>query len=329
VIKIFTPDEFKAEHVRKAGAEDGSKDIPGQADTEVAPFERQLVDRGQQVMREFEGAFRDVEARLKERFFAAREDFRRADALYAEKYAKHERPVAKKIATWLYLLALVVIVLVELPVNYAALSALGDAPIFVMLLATLLGAAFMIAAHLIGMTIRHKGANFGTVASIVLVCGIIGFLAYLRATYFLHPEEVEDVGQVLRNIDARALAAMFGLMNVLFFVIACWLSFLAHDEDEHYAQITSDRNRLRAKVEALQTERGRECAAIQARARDYIELVHSQINEYRRANQAARTSNAVPDSWRTHTPEKLLELTAHDFDPLDNTLFQAHGESPK
>lgn len=320
MIKIFVPDEFKPDFVRQAGIEDGARGIPGLHDDHVSAFEGQIVDRGEQVLREWEGNYNTSEAKLRERFFIARYDYWDAERLYRKRYAANERPVSKKIPTWLYVFCLVVIVLVELPVNFSALSILGDAPLLVAPLAILLGVVFMIAAHLIGMTIRHKGPNFATVFSILVVIGIIVGLAYLRADYFLNPEDPEDISLAMKGLDPKALATLFGLMNILFVLVACWLSFLAHDQDEHYAQIVADRNQKRVRAEMLQTERGKECAAIEASARDYIEMVHGLIREYRRANLGVREPPIEPSCWRLKSAEQLLRLDSFQFTPPDNSL---------
>lgn len=320
MVSIFVPDKLSPQKIRQAAEEDGKNGIPGAHATDVSAFERTLVDKCEQVLREYEGKYEVSEAELRQQFLAVRDDYRRAKRLYDAKHAKLERPVMKHVPIWAYILSLIAIVIVELPVNQAALNILGDAPILTITMAVLLGVVFMIVAHLIGMTARHRGFHAGSIFAILLVIGIISGLAYLRVKFFMNPEEGETLLKALQEVDTRALAALFALMNVLFVVVAIWLSYFAHDADEYYSKMYKDYLSRRGVALKVQEERAKRFAQFKAAARDYVEMTHGLINDYRRHNLASRENRAQPDAWLKNSPEQLLDISKYAFKLEHNEL---------
>ena len=323
---FFATWRFPERTVAKAGRIDGASGDPGIDHPEVSAYERTLVDHGEGFVSRCQEQFALNEGELSQRFKISRDKYLAAKKNYDSKVEELKRPVYKPIPMWGYILSLILIVLVELPVNQAALYSLGEGLLFTTILAALLGVVLMIFAHIWGMTARHRGMNLGTVVGVLLTIGVIAGMAYLRVKFFMHPADGDDLlTPALRDTDPRALTALFATMNTLFVFVGMWLSFLAHDEDEHYERIEQDFNAKQTVATTLQSERAKAHARAKSEAVDFIELIHGLINIYRRHNLAARSNHVVPGAWQTHTPESLLAIKSFDFELKDNEL----GSDPK
>lgn len=319
MVMIFNPG-WRTKAAQKAGKEDGEKGIPALDVMEVSPYEEIIRNSCEQPIREHEGDFQRSESEFRQLFKSARDDYQRAKALFEKKHDELSRPVIKHIPMWGYVLSLIAIIVVELPINQAALNILGEAPILTFSLALILGVVFMIVAHLIGMTMRHKGFHAESFLAIVVVIGIIVGLAYIRVKFFMNPEEGEILSNAMKDIDTRALAALFALMNILFLLVAVWLSYLSHDEDEHYAQMHKDYLKKRKAALAIAQKRAERHAAYKTDAKDRIEMAHGLISEYRRHNLLSRQSRVVPHVWGEWPPERLLDIENFNFELDDNEV---------
>lgn len=126
MVWLFNQSTSQIKAARDAGTADGKNGIPSLNDVSVSHYERELVDRCQQAIRKLEGKFKEAEGELRQHFMAARDDFMRAKKNFEDKQTKLNRPVTKHIPMWGYVLSLIAIIVVELPINQAALNILGE-----------------------------------------------------------------------------------------------------------------------------------------------------------------------------------------------------------
>jgi hypothetical protein len=127
-------------------------------------------------------------------------------------------------------------------------------------------------------------------------------------------------------MDPRALTALFMLMNVLFFILATWLSYEAHDEDPDFQHWEG---MLRRREKALAKARRRREKNLKRRQKDaelLVETAQQLILEYRGSNIASRENKTRPAVWSTSTPEALINIGQFGFRLKDNE--SGTGEKP-
>lgn len=316
---IRIPYEKLKKETIQAGQRDGKQGVPGIDEPNIPNYEQRLVDSYEATIRGVEGKFHDVEAQIGNAFKHAKKSYNDVLKQFEAKQTVLGRPVIIHIRLWVYFLLMATIIGAEVPVNKAVFDTFGDIAFFAYLLAVFLSFLLMVFAHLTGKSIKHHGFRFWHIGLAAVVAGILALLAYVRVVYFSNPEE-GVLTNALKHMDPKALTTLFMLMNVLFFMVAVWLSYEAHDEDPHYQEIERIMLKRQRAARRFSEERERNLKRHKKDAEVYIENAQDLIRLYREENIASRDNKTTPQAFRDNKPEAMIHIDKYPFTLTDNEL---------
>lgn len=132
-----------------------------------------------------------------------------------------------------YIVFCIFLILAEFPINYIVFDLFGEAKWLSMLMGVLICFSLPWAAHTTGMALKVgiKGNPVvisKVVATIVIVCGVLGGIAYIRQGFF-NGNEIQEVLDI--QLNDNVVITLFFLINGLAFLICMWTSYNAHPKD--------------------------------------------------------------------------------------------------
>lgn len=233
------------------GYRDGKKDLPPTDDSDLAHFERELIDRAESQICYATEKWSRTDERFKSRYCQAKKELaivttelgefktkgKRIGELEQAYNTAQENLKMREHVTAMptYLVIIGILALCEVPVNRIVFEVFGENKLLTSLYALVVGMIIVGVAHHVGKRIKEEHLHPLFYVSIGAVFFCLVALAYIRLTYF------EETAKFL-GIQVNPLAAMllFFTLNVLFFVFGMWASKDAHPKNpEEYHRLTS------------------------------------------------------------------------------------------
>lgn len=195
-----------------------------------------------------------------------------ASRAFDNKFGQLGRMPLSYIPYWLYLIFAVLIGIGEVPLNAMVFNIFGENQVMTWVMSAIIGMSIPLSAHFVGIKIREHGEGFSWpnafkalfVAGIV-IAALYG-LAIMRQTYL--GEMKEDIGLSDRLIDA---SFMFFWFNLVIFVTAILIAYLANDPVAGYEQLHKDQKKAERSLQIAEEKRSKAIAAVERKKSEEIQ----------------------------------------------------------
>jgi hypothetical protein len=299
---------------RQNAIRDAKNNLPGRADTQFSPFEKELMAMARHEARQITSAYGPKLEVLNGKCKPLLRDYERISKDYDAHAAKISRsePSVELSRTKYYALMLL-FVLGEIPMNSLAFAVFGENQIFTWIMAVGVAVAIPWIAHSMGILFKRWSAPWwknGIAIGALLFLTIGGLVAigYVRVQYL---GDLSKVGAVGSFGNSTLIGAAFVGLNLVILAAATLCSYFAHDMDpmlEHLHRRTNQLDKatraIEAKYRKILTEQQEKLHRIQQRTQEIIYY-------YRKINQRVRPDHEKPKSFeRDH--ELGVEFESED-----------------
>ena len=232
--------------VRRRAALDGRRDIPVWDSNEQAPFLKSLLSAGRQSLRTLVRDWHKMDEGLKDRWVGAEKEFEHARIRFEQAQDKarlarlqytevhgHE-PTTTQTAgrSFRYWLLLLVLAVMELPINSIVYRGLHQNEIETRIIAAGIGLLLAAVAHWLGHLLRKinrtRAENAFAVVLPTLTLGLVAGVGYMRAAYMEHNAGTDQ------QWSPAIIGAVFLVMNALLFAVATVAAY------HHYEAFAGD-----------------------------------------------------------------------------------------
>jgi hypothetical protein len=316
----------------------------------VVPYFNDLKDVVEgQINEEIVAPFNEEKIRYIDRYNAAKAHYDNIIGKYnqakdkvkeAEEYYKqtHENqpPPAKLHNNVLWLaLASIVLMVVELPINIVAFRLFYEAEIMTWIMALSPGVALILAGDLLGWELKREKKQV-----ILLILAAFLFLAAVAFSVFLGIVRGEYMATIAKEEGGSVPIAGnlwwgFVVLNVIFFVVAAFLSWRFHDESYQTLYVAKkEYERLSKMKEKAETELDNSFNAYRDRFKHYKAKAEALKNTaehlmdvYMEANLYHRKDEASPIAFQDdHLPKIDLDIFKFDDPPPIYAAPKKEGE---
>jgi len=340
-------DPYSRRNVGKKGKRDGtsSPPIPSWAARTLPPFLREVRRAGQMDAQLLARTWAKEDAELKASWRAAHLERRqartardrakatrnRARSRYEEKHGTPAPETMSRVVL-AYPLLLVVLLVVELPVNGAAFQLFGESLLFALLGAGLVAAILLPSAHYLGGLLRNTSSwtwqrgLFGGLLAVVPV-GVIGAASHLRRAYAGYLR-ASDHASGLIYLGDEALFWSFALFNLGLFVVATYAAYYTHPKWlREVRRADKQLDRMRSRYESKDAA----CtAAATARAlafeKKQAELGHVQEAVWR-LGERYRDQNLVHRTDRDEVRSHVIDSNEHSGSSSEGSAYPRSYEA--
>jgi len=322
----------------RIGKRDGIKDQPDQNATEVSYF-RDLEEVAEgQIREELVTPFNEERSRYSARYNSAKAHYDNIIDKYtqakekvgeAEEYYKqtHEnQPPPAKLHNRMLLLVLASILLmaVELPINIVAFRLFYEAEVMTWLMALSPGVLLVIAGDVLGWELkREKKRAFWIITASVISLAVILF------SVFLGMVRGEYMATVAKEEGGSASGAShlwwgFVVLNIAFFVVAVAMSRALHDESyqalyvakKEYERLAKMKERAEAELKDALADYESRFRYYQTKAKALKDTAQHLMQVYIEANLLYRKDKTRPAVFnKSRLPQINLDIFANDSPP--------------
>jgi hypothetical protein len=150
-----------------------------------------------------------------------------------------------------YVIILVLITLLEMPINVTVFNIFGENLLFTYLLAGILSIVLSLLAHFVGGWIKAEGFKTRSLLLIFLVIVLLGILAWVRLRFFSVADESPLKAYFQTGIEMNVIVGMFFIINSLLFIMAIVASHHHHDSDPLFVKAKKSYSYFYKKVSNL------------------------------------------------------------------------------
>ena len=333
------------------GRRDGKIPVPPSEQEEHAPYELELQKLAEENIRRVAQRWEQMDRKLKSEYCKARfqresaqKGFNAAsvDHQEAEEDADTARQLIKEIygkehlSPWGYRMLMILLGIVEFPINSVVFDLFGEAKAFTYLMASGIALVIPLSAHYAGVFLKSEPFRKGgsntertlLVLSILAPCLVLGFIAYFREKFF----EAAGVHKILGiEMDPVLVMITFLGINLLIFFVGLLISYFHHDpqvqrlrkelkvamknlegESEDLAHFEALRRTTEHRYHEIRHLRQNEWEHKRHEALEIKSIVERLIQHYRKHNLRARKDGKLPRSFKTlpaiELPEALQEI---------------------
>ena len=285
---------------RQNAIRDAKSNLPGRADPQFAPFEKELMARARHEARQVTSSYGPKLEVLSGKCKPLLKDYERISKDYDAHAAKIGRsePSVELSRTKYYAL-MFLFVLGEIPMNSLAFAVFGENQIFTWIMAVGVAVAIPWIAHSMGILLKRWSSpwwkhGIGVGALLLLTIGGLVAIGYVRVQYLA---DLSQVGAVRGLGNSSLIGAAFVGLNLVILAAATLCSYFAHDTDpmlEHLHRRTNQLDKatrgIEAKYKKILTKQQQKLHRIQQRTQEIIYY-------YRKINQRARPDHEKPQSF--------------------------------
>jgi hypothetical protein len=285
---------------RQNAIRDAKNNLPGRADLQFSPFEKELMAKARHEARLITSSYGPKLEVLNGQYKPLLKDYERISKDYDAHAARIGRsePSVELSRTKYYVLMLL-FVLGEIPMNSLAFAVFGENQIFTWIMAVGVAVAIPWIAHSMGIlfkrwTVPWWKNGIGIGALLFLTIGGLVAIGYVRVQYLGDLSKVGAVGSFGSN---TLIGAAFVGLNLVILAAATLCSYFAHDTDpqlEHLHRRTNQLEKATRSIEGkyrkILTEQQQKLHRIQQRTQEIIYY-------YRKINQRMRPDHEKPKSF--------------------------------
>jgi hypothetical protein len=279
---------------------DAKNNLPGRADPNFAPFEKELMAMARHEARQITSAYGPRLEVLNGKCTPLLRDYERISKDYdahAAKIGRSEPSV--ELSRSKYYVLMTLFVLGEIPMNSLAFAVFGENQIFTWIMAIGVAVAIPWIAHSLGILFKRwsppwwrNGLAVG--ALLFLTIGGLVAIGYVRVQYL---GDLSKTGAVIGFSNSTLIGAAFVGLNMVILAAATLCSYFAHDTDpmlEHLHRRTNQLDKatraIQGKYRKILTEQQEKLHRIQQRTEEVIQY-------YRKINQRTRPDHEKPKSF--------------------------------
>jgi len=304
----------------------------GQSASESLTFyEAEMVDIAEEqisrLCEAWEKAKHGLEARAKQVGHRLEELRSQYHSLVEQHRAKGFRAPEHMIGPRIYPLALALLGILELPINFEAFQILQQTKLQTLFIASGPSLAIIVLAHFLGITCRRNfSARRAEIAASVLAgvflsLGLLG-IAFLRAEWFAYLTGAGPASSPTAGIDWSQTVALLAV-NLLFLAAGVCVSILAHDPDGELDRVWREKHNVRQEYDRVWDRwidvagrydelRGVTLQKIQQIRDD----ARAKLHEYRSYNTRYASGIEAPAAFRESVTDRLF-IPRHLGDELD------------
>jgi len=285
---------------RQNAIRDAKNNLPGRADPQFSPFEKELMAMARHEARQVTSAYSPKLEVLNGRCTPLLRDYERISKDYdahAAKIGRSEPSV--QLDGMKYYLLMLLFVLGEIPMNSLAFAVFGENQIFTWMMAVGVAVAIPWIAHSLGILFKRWSPPWwkNGIAIGALLCLTIGGLVAIGYVRVLYLGDLSKTGAVIGFGNSTLIGAAFVGLNMVILAAATLCSYFAHDTDpmlEHLHRRTNQLDKatraIQAKYRKILTEQQEKLHRIQQRTEEVIQY-------YRKINQRTRPDHEKPKSF--------------------------------
>jgi len=285
---------------RQNAIKDAKNNLPGRADPQFSPFEKELMAMARHEARQITSSYGPKLEVLNGKWKPLLKDYERISKDYdahAAKIGRSEPSVG--LSRMKYLVLMFLFVLSEIPMNSLAFAVFGESQIFTWIMAVGVAVAIPWIAHSMGILFKRWSAPWWKNAipiGTLLFLTIAGLVAigYVRVEYL---GDLSKARAVSSFSNSTLIGAAFVGLNLVILAAATLCSYFAHDPDpmlEHLHRRTNQLEKaartIEAKYKEMLTEQQQKLHRIQQRTQEIIYY-------YRKINQRKRPDHEKPKSF--------------------------------
>ena len=285
---------------RQNAIKDAKNNLPGRADPQFSPFEKELMAMARHEARQITSSYGPKLEVLNGKWKPLLKDYERISKDYdahAAKIGRSEPSV--ELTRTKYLGLMFLFVLGEIPMNSLAFAVFGESQIFTWIMAVGVAVAIPWIAHSMGILFKRWSAPWWKNAipiGTLLFLTIAGLVAigYVRVEYL---GDLSKARAVSSFSNSTLIGAAFVGLNLVILAAATLCSYFAHDPDpmlEHLHRRTNQLEKaartIEAKYKEMLTEQQQKLHRIQQRTQEIIYY-------YRKINQRKRPDHEKPKSF--------------------------------
>jgi len=285
---------------RQNAIKDAKNNLPGRADPQFSPFEKELMAMARHEARQITSSYGPKLEVLNGKCKPLLKDYERISKDYdahAAKIGRSEPSVG--LSRMKYLVLMFLFVLSEIPMNSLAFAVFGESQIFTWIMAVGVAVAIPWIAHSMGILFKRWSAPWWKNAipiGTLLFLTIAGLVAigYVRVEYL---GDLSKARAVSSFSNSTLIGAAFVGLNLVILAAATLCSYFAHDPDpmlEHLHRRTNQLEKaartIEAKYKEMLTEQQQKLHRIQQRTQEIIYY-------YRKINQRKRPDHEKPKSF--------------------------------
>jgi hypothetical protein len=285
---------------RQNAIRDAKNNLPGRADPQFSPFEKELMAMARHEARQITSSYGPKLEVLNGKCKPLVRDYERISKDYDAHAAKIGRsePSVELSRTKYYVLMLL-FVLGEIPMNSLAFAVFGENQIFTWIMAVGVAVAIPWIAHSMGILFKRWSPpwwrnGIGIGALLFLTIGGLVAIGYVRVQYL---GDLSKTGAVIGFSNSTLIGAAFVGLNMVILAAATLCSYFAHDTDpmlEHLHRRTNQLDKatraIEGKYRKILTEQQQKLHRIQQRTQEII-------YHYRKINQRTRPDHEKPKSF--------------------------------
>lgn len=343
------------------------KKLRDRFETNLEPFKADLtaVIENDKKRKELQKELEQTEISINEKwnkntdFVNKREDY----LLYKNKHddiRAREGEREAKVPKWGYISFLVMIMVVEVAINYEAFLEFYGTRFFAFGTAVIIGIAIAFISHIHGEMAKQGKYHFGdavsgkqiawNVAKVVLatlvlaaICYFVGYSRYAAAISLLDAVGGAGLPDILGNQTdptegiAEKVSVSVLANIVVWFIGAVW-AYILHDKNPHYASACISMRKSYKKFHRLQKKLDEEVRLKSAQLRDELEQLETKANVRfenirpikDKLDQVVKHQEAILDEAKAHIDGRIAEykyaLTATVSGDGHSTVFNRSGD---
>lgn len=332
-------------NARRHGRIDGAKGIPVIDQEERTGYEMELKQAGEELIKKVDQEWNRLDAKLKSGYCMAVGECRAAQSAAKQAELEHQSRLKEYETVWdktkeapyvqlnptVYWIVMILIAIGEFPLNAIVFRLFGESEALTYVMSATLGVVLPFAAHFLGILLRKSpfreegftSEKFLTVLTVAVPLFVIGGVAYWREQY-IH----QEVDKTLTGVTL-----VFMAINLLVFLAAVLASYFAHDPTAEKAQhdLRRAKERLRTaennhnaarsrlaqaedRLQKIKAERENTLDTMRGQAGEIRDFIQRVISVYRTHNIRARSSQAVPRSFKDFPQIKVPEGLSEQLD---------------
>ncbi len=285
---------------RQNAIKDAKNNLPGRADPQFSPFEKELMAMARYEARQITSSYGPKLEVLNGKCKPLLKDYERISKDYDAHAAKIGRSEPNvELTRMKYLVLMFLFVLGEIPMNSLAFAVFGESQIFTWIMAVGVAVAIPWIAHSMGILFKRwsvpwwkNAIGIGTLLFLT-IAGLVA-IGYVRVQYL---GDLNKARAVSSFGNSPLIGAAFVGLNLVILAAATLCSYFAHDTDpllEHLHRRTNQLDKaartIEAKYREILTEQQQKLHRIQQRTQEIIYY-------YRKINQRYRPDHEKPKSF--------------------------------
>jgi hypothetical protein len=305
---------FSKLRARQNAKRDAKNNLPGRADPQFSPFEKELMARARHKARQITSAYGPKLEILNGKCTPLLRDYERISKDYDAHAAKIGRSEPSiELSRSKYYVLMLLFVLGEIPMNSLAFAVFGENQIFTWIMAVGVAVAIPWIAHSMGILFKRWSSPWwrnaiGIGALLFLTIGGLVAIGYVRVQYL---GDLSKTGAVIGFKNSTLIGAAFVGLNMVILAAATLCSYFAHDTDPMLEHLHRRTNQLDKATRAIQGKCGKILTQQQEKLHRIQQRTEEVIQYYRKINQRVRPDHEKPKSFdRDH--ELGVEFESED-----------------